>query len=94
MRVGEKNSLVQEFLYEHEGWETFEKDFLKPRLELRKGHLLKEPLGKDKDNGFLGMFDDTEFGDDGEEAIELGKAGKRDENGLEKTNQEDMERLI
>lgn len=94
VQVGKKNSLVQEFLYEHEGWETFEKDFLKPRLELRKGHLLKEPHGKDKDNGFLGMFDDTEFGDDGEEAIELGKAGKRDENGLEKTNQEDMERLI
>ena len=94
VRVGEKNSLVQEFLYEHESWETFEKEFLKPRLELRKGHLLKEPLGKDKDNGFLGMFDDTDFGDEGDEALEPGKGRKKDEGGLEKTNQEDMDRLI
>ena len=94
VRVGEKNSLVQEFLYEHESWETFDKEFLKPRLELRKGHLLKEPNGKDKDNGFLGMFDDTDLADEGDEALESGKGGKKDEGGLEKTNQEDMDRLI
>ena len=28
VEIGEKNSLVQEFLYEHESWESFEKDFL------------------------------------------------------------------
>ena len=74
---------------------AFEKEFLKPRLELRKGHLLKEPLGKDKDNRFLGMFDDTDFGDEGDAAAEFGREWKKsDEDGLEKTNQEDMDRLI
>ena len=76
VQVGEKNSLVQEFLYEHESWETFEKDFLKPRSELRKGYLTKDPRAKDNENRFLGMFDDTDFGDDGDEALEFGKGDK------------------
>ena len=62
-------------------------------MELRKGHLLKEPHGKSKGDRFLGMFDDTDFGDDGDEALDIGKS-KKDEDGMEKTNQEDMDRLI
>ena len=40
------------------------------------------------------MFDDTDFGDDGDGAMEFGRIDKKDEDGLEKTNQEDMDRLI
>ena len=83
VEIGEKNSLVQEFLYEHESWKSFEKDFLQPRLQLRKGQLLKSAQNKEKDSKFLGMFDDTDFGEDGDEAS---KFARKDEDGLEKTN--------
>lgn len=40
------------------------------------------------------MFDDTEFKDDDDEPDPFSRANKKDEDGLERTNQEDMDRLI
>ena len=58
VEVGKSNELVKEYLYEQEGWEKFETEFLNPRIEFRKGSLLRENENK---NGFLDMFEDNEF---------------------------------